>query len=379
MAEQNRAFAPDLYYIEMPSGAILEMDQNEFENFLTFKTNISDIIMQAPEDLIGRLDPKDLDALLKYTDESQVREPSKPVLANTPTGQQRVDILRSDQPQSENDLAFFIRREAERVGVDPEDLATVISFETSGTFNPKIVGGEGNKHIGLIQMGPTERKQFGYDPNGTLDSQMKAVGDFLITRGFKPGMGILDLYSTINAGSPGKYEASDEAAGGTKGTVRDKVMGQMDDHRKKAAKLLSAPTPQVSKGIDYQNTAAIRRGKLTPSLEEKATTAVSSVFGPGYSVRVHSGGQVSNKPGEGTGSIRHNEGMAGDMYIVDPQGNIVNDREQLNNLKKFWLDNQYGSVGSFMKDQQGNLSMHLDEWTQDKLQPGMGLQWDYGN
>jgi len=33
--------------------------------------------------------------------------------------------------------------------------------------------------------------------------------NFLNARGFKPGMGLLDLYSTVNAGSPGRYKASD--------------------------------------------------------------------------------------------------------------------------------------------------------------------------
>jgi hypothetical protein len=72
-------------------------------------------------------------------------------------------------------------------------------------------------------MGDPQRKQYGYDPGGDLDSQMRSVGDYLADRGVKPGMGLLDVYSTVNAGAPGLYTRSDEKAGGTPGTVFEKV------------------------------------------------------------------------------------------------------------------------------------------------------------
>lgn len=138
------------------------------------------------------------------------------------------------------DLAFFIKREADRLGIDPVDLATTISYETAGTFDPAKKGPttKWGKHIGLIQMGGPQREQYGYDPEGDLSSQMKAVGDYLADRGVKPGMGLLDVYSTINAGAPGLYNRSDTKAGGAPGTVLDKVRDQMSGHREKAMNLL---------------------------------------------------------------------------------------------------------------------------------------------
>lgn len=139
-----------------------------------------------------------------------------------------------------SELPFFINREAERLGIDPIDLATAISYETAGTFSPTIKGKartQWGTHIGLIQMGDPQRKEYGYDPKGDLDSQMRAVGNYLADRGVKPGMGLLDIYSTINAGSPGLYNLSDEKKGGAPGTVLEKVRDQMAGHREKAMNL----------------------------------------------------------------------------------------------------------------------------------------------
>lgn len=139
---------------------------------------------------------------------------------------------------------------AQRLGANPLDLATVISYKTGGTFNLGIRGGAGNRHIGLIQFGPNEQRAYGASQGQTFEDQLPAVESYLTDRGFKPGMGRLDLYSTINAGRPGLYNASDAGNGGALGTVADKAAGQMGAHEAKAAAFLggtfspgaSAPT-----------------------------------------------------------------------------------------------------------------------------------------
>jgi hypothetical protein len=69
--------------------------------------------------------------------------------------------------------------------------------------------------------------------------QVDAAGRYLQDAGFKPGMGIADLYSAINAGRVGRYGASDAGNGGAPGTVLDKVQNQMGGHRAKAEQLLA--------------------------------------------------------------------------------------------------------------------------------------------
>ena len=127
---------------------------------------------------------------------------------------------------------------AGRLGTTPLDLGTVISYETGGTFSPSIRGGAGNRHIGLIQFGGPEQRQYGASQDQSFGEQLGAVERYLTDRGFKPGMGLLDLYSTINAGRPGRYNASDAGNGGAPGTVADKVNGQMAGHRAKASAFL---------------------------------------------------------------------------------------------------------------------------------------------
>lgn len=126
---------------------------------------------------------------------------------------------------------------AGRLGVDPLDLATVISYETSGRFSPSIRGGKNNLHIGLIQFGEEEQKKYGAHQGQSFEEQLGAVERYLTDRGYKPGMGILDLYSTINAGTPGRYTASDRPGA----TVESHVQAMLNgDHRKNAQRFLAS-------------------------------------------------------------------------------------------------------------------------------------------
>jgi hypothetical protein len=117
-------------------------------------------------------------------------------------------------------------------------LLTVIGYDTGGTYDQAIRGGKNDRHIGLIQFGDNEQAMYGARQDQSVGEQMQAVVKYLKHRGFQPGMGLLDLYSTINAGRPGLYNRSDTAAGGAPGTVLDKVNNQMAGHRRKALALL---------------------------------------------------------------------------------------------------------------------------------------------
>jgi hypothetical protein len=98
---------------------------------------------------------------------------------------------------------------AARLGVSPQHWATVISYETRGTFSPRIWGGRRGRYMGLIQFGPRERREYGASERQAFVQQVAAAERYLQARGFRPGMSLLDLYSTINAGRPGRYHASD--------------------------------------------------------------------------------------------------------------------------------------------------------------------------
>jgi hypothetical protein len=120
--------------------------------------------------------------------------------------------------------AKALREAAARIGTTPEDLATVIGYETEGTFSPSKWGGAGGRYMGLIQFGPPERAQYGANENQTFAEQLGAVERYLKGRGFKPGMGINDLYSTILAGRPGLNRAD---SGGTVNQHVARMQGAM--------------------------------------------------------------------------------------------------------------------------------------------------------
>lgn len=119
-------------------------------------------------------------------------------------------------PLSPEDIAY-LRAAAARDGYNPDHALKVFDHESS--FRPNVWGGTGNKYFGLFQAGPSERKQFGVDTvHPSARNQIDAFGRFLHGRGFKPGMGLEDMYSTVLAGSPGHYNRSDGA-----GTVAQHV------------------------------------------------------------------------------------------------------------------------------------------------------------
>lgn len=141
------------------------------------------------------------------------------------------------------DPRLLLIQSAQTLGMDPLDLATIISYETAGTFDPAKAGPttQWGQHRGYIQFGEPQAQQYGVDWSNPVASQLGsngAVVNYFQGNGWQPGMGLLDAYSIVNAGAPGRYNASDAANGGAWGTVADKVNHQFGPHREKAAAFL---------------------------------------------------------------------------------------------------------------------------------------------
>ncbi|WP_238297883.1 hypothetical protein [Methylobacterium soli] len=147
-------------------------------------------------------------------------------------------------------LAAGIKQSAKDLGISAEDLATVISYETGGTFDPWKRGPttKWGTHRGLIQWGEPQARKYGVTKDMSPGEQMRAVTRYLRDRGVKPGMGIHQVYGAINAGGVSDWHLNqrDAAAGGAPGTVREKVDNQMGAHRRKALALLRADKTDVA-------------------------------------------------------------------------------------------------------------------------------------
>lgn len=122
---------------------------------------------------------------------------------------------------------------AEILGISPIDLATIIGYETRGTFSTGIVGGKGNNYQGLIQFGPEERRRYGVSGKQSFEEQiLNSVVPFLQDRfgsvgRSTAGASILDLYKTINGGNP---NVSSGASDGN-GTIASHVQRMLRQNR----------------------------------------------------------------------------------------------------------------------------------------------------
>ena len=82
-------------------------------------------------------------------------------------------------------------------------LAAIFSFETGGSMSPSEPGrGAAAGRVGLIQAGPNEMRAYGIHGGQTFEQQLEGVARYLQARGVRPGMGLPDLYATVNGGNP---------------------------------------------------------------------------------------------------------------------------------------------------------------------------------
>lgn len=200
------------------------------------------------------------------------------------------------------DLQKGIIETAKILKISPLDLATVISYETAGTFNPLRKGPvtKHGMHKGLIQFGTGSEDgsvakgsiadEFDVEfntKNSSLRSQLGYMGEdgnwvpgaivkHSLARGFNPGEhGVLDLYSSINAGAvgPKAHGKTDEFAGGMPGTVSQKLNTMYEDvgnitHLDRAKSLFP---DWMDKGMDHY---------LPPIITTNETGAVETSINP---------------------------------------------------------------------------------------------------
>lgn len=175
--------------------------------------------------------------------------------------------------------ADVLRQAAKELGTSPQDLATVISYESG--FNSKKWGGKGGNYMGLIQFGPQERRDYGANDQQSFKEQMPAVVRYLKSRGFKPGMDLLQLYKTINGGNP--YVSSNASDGN--GTIAQHVARMQATHQARVARFLASGSKDnpdlagTAKGLDKlmtdeQKAAAAQADKVRTEAA-KATAAMT--------------------------------------------------------------------------------------------------------
>lgn len=94
---------------------------------------------------------------------------------------------------------------ANKLGISALDLATIVGFESAGTYSTSITNKQG--YFGLIQFGASEAKQFGAKKGQGFEEQLEAAGRYLTARFASvgrstAGASLLDLYRTVLGGNP---------------------------------------------------------------------------------------------------------------------------------------------------------------------------------
>lgn len=105
--------------------------------------------------------------------------------------------------------ANSILRVANNLGINPNDLAHIISFETGGSFDPKARNPKSSA-TGLIQFMAQTAKGLGTSTqalyNMSFDEQMNYVEKYLRQRGIKAGDGVDKLYDAVTGSQTKEYK-----------------------------------------------------------------------------------------------------------------------------------------------------------------------------
>ena len=178
--------------------------------------------------------------------------------------------IRSPSPE----LQQAINDAARELGVNPAHLATAIAYETIGTFDSWKRGPttRWGTHRGLIQWGEPQQKQYGVYKGMSDADQMKAAVRYLKDAGLKPGMGLIDIYSAINAGHVGLYNRSDRPGKNVRSHVAE------------MEKTYLPSMQNVFGGGALANGASqpsLRRGDYTPAVLDWQRTLAANDFSPG--------------------------------------------------------------------------------------------------
>jgi tape measure domain-containing protein len=183
---------------------------------------------------------------------------------------------------------------AAKLGVSPLDLATIIGFETGGTYSPSKMGGAGGNYMGLIQFGPNERRQYGAHRGQSFEEQVQGPVVRYFQDRFKgvgmstQGADLLTLYRTVLGGNPKASLTGRDAFG----TSPQSGVAAMAPHRAEARRrffsgaTISGPTPA---GAPVSPTMAPPPAGFDPSSImggiNKAGAALGQLFGTEKAVK----------------------------------------------------------------------------------------------
>ena len=235
---------------------------------------------------------------------------------------------------------------ANALGISAMDLTIAMSYETGGKLSADTAGGgAASGRIGLIQFGKEEAIKYGVHPGMTFDEQMNSVTAYLKDRGVKPGMGLLDIYSTINAGKPGLPDFKDSNPDGK--TVAQRVAQMKVEHNSSALKFF---------GLDADPRMHSVSGKGSSSVDDEGITSINTGFAAKFGSMTETKGMIIHHTGgggdvNGVISTLKDRGL-GVQFVVDREGKtyrLAPDGAAAAHMRNGWGDKGQGLSNSNMQ------------------------------
>ena len=174
-------------------------------------------------------------------------------------------VASAERVQSDKSGAMALVATAKRLGLKPEEFTALMSWESGGTLNPNVIGGDGNQYKGLIQFSPDNQAKYGTSKQQSIAQQIPSIEQYLKDRGFKPGQhDIRHAYSAVLAGNASeRYWGSSDSNGTNVRNAAPKF--QKGDHYNRAIQFLR------DSGVDA-NSVNASFGNQPSSMESPAIT-----------------------------------------------------------------------------------------------------------
>lgn len=144
----------------------------------------------------------------------------------------------AERVQSDPAGAAALVAAARQLNLPVDQFVALMSWESGGTLNPNVMGGDGNAYKGLIQFSPDNQQRYGTGKNQSIAQQVPAIVQYLLDRGFIPGkMDIRGAYSAILTGNASEQYWGLADSNGT--TVRNAASRfSQGDHYSRAVQFL---------------------------------------------------------------------------------------------------------------------------------------------
>ena len=183
------------------------------------------------------------------------------------------DAAYTKAPQSHTNALV---QAAQQLGVDPLDLATIIGFESAGSYSPSKMGGDGGVYRGLIQFSPDNQRRYGITPDMTFEEQLLGpVVQYFKDRFSGVGMStqgasLLQLYTTVLAGNPkANINARDSFGTSSKSGVE-----KMQPHRNVALRrFFGGSVTNISQPQSFGDSPWQQSQNMNPKVVERLTPA----------------------------------------------------------------------------------------------------------